>query len=151
MTLHETPLAEKQVIEKRIHVATGHTVTIPPYHIDVIPLKPVNHTCNIDLKSNTLLEIEENPFLPVEQPKITIIPTLQKLEGRTPDAFQAVIWNPGGHNITLKRNTTINYVKESSHIEKSQIDQEANIGEITEISQENLTYMPDKICINISS
>ena len=31
MAICETVLAEKQVIDRRKHVATSHTVTIPPY------------------------------------------------------------------------------------------------------------------------
>ena len=54
----------------------------------------------------------------------------------------AVPWNPSSDTITLKRNTTISYVKESDDIEKSQIDQQHNVGEVTEISHEKLPPMP---------
>ena len=46
--------------------------------------------------------------------------------------------------LTLKRNTTIIYVKESNYIEKSQIDQHETIGEVTEIFHEKLPAMPEK-------
>ena len=73
------------------------------HHISIIPLTPINHTCIINLQTNTLLEIEENPFLSTKQPNITIIPTLRKLEGRTSDRFMPVLWDPGGHTITYKK------------------------------------------------
>ena len=38
-------------------------VTVPCYHISIIALKPVNHTFGTHLQPNTLLKIEENPFL----------------------------------------------------------------------------------------
>ena len=63
MTLRETPLAEKQTIDERKQVVTNHTVTIPPYHISIIPFKPVNHTFGINLQTNTLLEIKRIPIL----------------------------------------------------------------------------------------
>ena len=93
--------------------------------------------------TNTLLEIEENPFLSIEQPKITIIPTLQKSEDRIPGTFMGVLWNPGEHTVTSKRNTTISYVKESNYIEKIYIAQQDNIGEVTKIPHEKLPPMPE--------
>ena len=54
-------------------------LTVPPFHISILMLKPVNHTFGIDLQPNTLLEIEENSFLSIEQLNITIIPALGKI------------------------------------------------------------------------
>ena len=83
---------------------------------------------------NTLTEIEENPFLLSEEPIIVILPLLQKVGDRLPDAFIIALWNGGSHKITLKRNTTIGYVKESDYIEKHIIEQPDYITEVTEIS-----------------
>ena len=115
MTVCETAKGEKQEIDKRTHIVTSHTVTILPYHISIILLTPINHIYNINLQMNTLLEMEENFFLSIKQPNITIIPTLQKLEGRTPDEFMAILWNPGGHIITIKSSTTISYIRVQLH------------------------------------
>ena len=41
----------------------------------------------------------------------------------------AVLLNPGDDSISIKRNTTISYMKESDYVEKSQNEQE-NIGEL---------------------
>ena len=46
-----------------------------------------------------ILEIEENPFLSIEQPNLTVGPILQRSWLRIPDNSMAVLWNPGGHNI----------------------------------------------------
>ena len=43
---------------------------------------------------------------------------------RIPDNVMAVLWNPGTHAITLRRNTTNGYTKVSDYIEKSEIDQQ---------------------------
>ena len=91
-----------------------------------------------------MLEIEENPFLSIEQLNTAIIPVLQRIGLRIPDQVMAVLWNPGGHNIGLKRNSTISHVKESDYIEKSQIYQQDNIREVSEISHEKLQPMPEK-------
>ena len=88
--------------------------------------------------------MEANPFFLIEQPNITIIPGLQKLDSRTPDKFMASIWSPGGHSISIKKNTTIGYIKEMEYIEKSQIDQQENIKEVSKISQDKLPPMLEK-------
>ena len=72
------------------------------------------------------------------------MPTLQKIEGRTPDKFMVILWNQCDHTITLKRKTTIGYVKESNYIEKSQMDQQENTGEVNEKSHNKLPPMPEK-------
>ena len=125
---------------------TNHTVTVPPYHISIRPIKPINHMFGTYLQPNTLLETEENPFLSIEQLNITTIPVLQEIGQRIPDKFVAILWNPGGHYIHLERNTTICYVKESDCIENSQFDQWDNV-EVTEISHEKLPPMPEKLAL----
>ena len=83
MTIYETKLTDEQEANEKIHVVTKHTVTIPPYPISIMSLTPINHTKSI--QTNTLTEIEGNPFFSIIQPNIPIIPTLQKLESRTPE------------------------------------------------------------------
>ena len=102
IALLETPLAKKWLKDERTHLVTNHKATVLPYYISIIPLKPVNHTLGTNLWPNTLLEIEENPFLSIEQLNITIIPVLQKIGLRIPHLFMAVLRNPGSHNISLK-------------------------------------------------
>ena len=64
--------------------------------------------------------MEENPFFTIEQPNISIMPALLKLDNRTPNKFMAILWNLGGYSISIKRNrnTTINYMKESDYIKQ---------------------------------
>ena len=100
MTIYEMKLTDKQERNEKIHVVTKHTIIIPPYHISIVPLPSINHTENI--KTNTLLEIENSLFFCIKQLNITITPTLQKLESRMPDKFMAYLWNPGGKTITIK-------------------------------------------------
>ena len=105
--------------EQKLCLITTNTVTIPPYHISLVPLKTINQTKNAKIQSEALLEIEEYP----EQQELVLIPTLQKLGSRVPDAYMAVQWNPGGQTVILKRNRTIGYVKESDYIEKGPQEQ----------------------------
>ena len=79
--------------------------------------------------------MKENPFFTIEQPNVRIIPTLQKLDNRTLDKFMAILWNPGGDSLSFKRNTAIDYIKESEYVKKSQNEQE-NIREIAEIEKD---------------
>ena len=44
------------------------------------------------MHTNTLIEIEENPFFSNEQSNFTIIPALHKLDSRAPDKFMAIVW-----------------------------------------------------------
>ena len=53
------------------------------------------------IHTDTLLEMEENPFFTIEHPNVTIISALQKLGNRTPDKFMAILWNPGGDSISI--------------------------------------------------
>ena len=46
------------------------------------------------------------------------------------------------HN--LRRNTTISHIKESNYIEKSLVDQQEDIREVSEISHDKLPLMPEK-------
>ena len=117
MTIHESKLTNKQEKGKKIHVITKSTVTLPPHHISIIPLTPTDYPHKIH--TDTLLEMEENPFFTIEQPDITIILALQKLDNKTHDKFMTIIWNPGGDSISVKRNTTISYMKESDYIKIS--------------------------------
>ena len=98
---------------------TNHTVTIPSYHNSVIPLKSIKHTVSSNMKPNTLIEIEENPLLSTEQLDLIIIPMSQKLGLRIPDEYMAVLWNPGGQAIILKRNSNIGYARESDYMENT--------------------------------
>ena len=42
-----------------------------------------------------------------------------------------VLWNPGGQTIILKRNMTIDYVKESDYMEKDPTEELKNLRKIT--------------------
>ena len=110
MAIHEPQLTIEQERDEKIHIVTKTTVTLPPHQITIVPLTPINYPDKIH--AHTLLEIEENPFFSIEQPNITIIPALQKHESRTPDKFMAILWNPGGHSISIKKNMTIGFLKE---------------------------------------
>ena len=44
-----TSVVEKQVKDEQICLVTNHTMTIPPYHISIMPLKPMNCTFGINL------------------------------------------------------------------------------------------------------
>ena len=80
-------------------------------------MKSINHVLSSNIKPYTLIEIEENPFLSIEQSGMIIL-VLWKLGLRIPDAYMAVLWNPCGQPIILKRNTTFSYSRESDHMEK---------------------------------
>ena len=119
----ETPSGKQYETYQKLHLITNNTVTIPPYHISIASLKAINHTISKNIKPNTLIKIEENPFLAIEQQDIVLIPILQKLGPRVPNVYMAVLWNPGGYPVTLKRNMTISHVRESDYMEKSPPDQ----------------------------
>ena len=90
-------LADVQnVTEQKIHLITTNTVTILPHHISFVPLEAINQVINIKFPSEALLEIEENPFLTIEQPELVLMPILQRLGSQIPDKYMAVLWNPGG-------------------------------------------------------
>ena len=44
----------------------------------------------------------------------------------------AVLWNPSGQTLRLKRNMTIDYVKQSDYMEKELSEQFKNSGKIIE-------------------
>ena len=48
---------------------------------------------------------------------MVLIPTLQKLGTRIPDVYMAVLWNPGGQTVKLKK-MTISYVRELDYMDK---------------------------------
>ena len=54
------------------------------------------------------------------------------------------LWNPGSHSISIKKNMTIGYNKESDYIEKAQADKQENIREVSKISQDKLPPMSEK-------
>ena len=72
----------------------------------------------------------------------------------------AVLWNPGGQPIVLKRITTIIYARESDYIGENTPNQQQSVErmtkippsiqysdavkEVTEVSHEKLPPMPDK-------
>ena len=85
---------EPNETDQKICLLTTNTVTIPPHHISLVPLKATNQTMNTKFPSEASLEIEENPFLTIEQPELLLIPTLEKLGSQVPDAYMAVLWNP---------------------------------------------------------
>ena len=89
MTMYKTKSTDKQERNEKICTVTKYTVTLPIFHISIVPLKPINHIESIE--TNTLIEIEEKPFFSIETPNITIIPTLQKLDSRTPAKFMAIL------------------------------------------------------------
>ena len=117
MIIHESELTDKQVTGEKICIITKSTVTLPQHHISIVLLTSINYSNKIH--TDTLLEMEDNPFFTIEQTNVTIIPALQKLENRTPDKFMAILWNPGVGSKRIKRNTTISYKKDSYYIEKS--------------------------------
>ena len=77
---------------------------MPPYHVSLIPLKPVEH---LVFWPSTLIEIEVNLFLSIEQPGIVILLLLLKVGDRLPDKLIAALWNQGSHTITLKKTTLL--------------------------------------------
>ena len=57
---------EQNETEHKLCLITTFTVTIPPYHIYIAPLKAINQPINNNIQPDTLIEIEENPFLAIE-------------------------------------------------------------------------------------
>ena len=75
----ERPSCKPQEAGQKLHLMTSHTITVTPYHVSIIPLKSINHVLSSNIKPNTLIEIEENAFLSIEQSDLKIIPMLKKL------------------------------------------------------------------------
>ena len=65
--------------EQKLHLIATNTVTIPPHHISLVSLKAINYAINTKFLSEPLLQIEENPFLTIEQAELVLTPNLQKL------------------------------------------------------------------------
>ena len=103
-------------------------------------MKAIYHVINNNINPNTLIEIEENPFLVIEQQDIVPIPMLQKLGCHVPDVYMAVLWNPGGQTVILKRNMTIGYVKEADYMEKGPLDQHETVRKMTEIQPPTTSF-----------
>ena len=114
-------MGKQNKTDQKLHLITNNTITIPLYHISIAPLKAINHVINNNSKPNTLIEIEENPFLATEQPDLVLTPILQNIGPQIPDAYMAVLSNPGCKTVILKRNMTTGYVRETGYMEKSPI------------------------------
>ena len=119
----EVPAGKQHETDHKLCLITNNTVTIPSCHIFITPLKAINHVVSNNIKPNNLIEIEETPFLVIEQLDIVLTPVLQKLGPRMPDIYVAVLWNPHDQAVILKRNMTICYARESDYMEKSPLDQ----------------------------
>ena len=106
----------------------------------MIPLILLRH---LVLWPNTLIEIDDCPFLSIEQPGISILPLLQKVGDRLPDEFIIALWNHGDYTVTLKNKTTLGYVREADYREKPTSAHQSNTTEVTEILLEKLPPMPE--------
>ena len=84
--------------------------------MSVMPFIPIGH---LTLLPNTLNEIDESTFLSMEEPSISILPLLQKVGDRLPDMLITTLWNNGDYTMTLKKNTTIGFVREAEYTEKN--------------------------------
>ena len=100
VALLETLVADMWTRDERKCLVTNNTITIPPYHVSIILLKPVDHMV---LWPNTWIERDENPFPSIEQHGIAILQLLQKVGDRLPDEFITALWDHGGPTITLKK------------------------------------------------
>ena len=83
--------------------------------MSIDPLKGIYHAISNNIKPNTLIEIEQNPFSSDRTTAISINNNATKLGPRILNVYMAVLWNPGGQTVILKRNTTIGYVGESDY------------------------------------
>ena len=99
ITLLETLSGKQYKRDQKLCLITNSNYTT--HHISIAPLKAFNHAISNSIKSNTLIEIEENPFLAIEQPDLVLIPMLQKLGPRIPDIYMAVQQNQGVQTVTL--------------------------------------------------
>ena len=99
-------------IEPKTCLITTIAVTIPPHHISIVQLKAINQAINTKFTSETLLEIEENPFLTIVHSELVLVVTLQRLGFQVPDTSMVVLWNSRGQNLIQKQNMTISYFKE---------------------------------------
>ena len=104
---------EQKETKQKIHLKNTVPVTIPPHHISLVPLKAIIQAINTKFPSEALLEIEENPFLTIEQPELVLMPIIPRLGSQVLDTYVVVLWNPSGQNLILKWNMNIGYVKES--------------------------------------
>ena len=89
MTMNETKLPDKQDMNEKTQGVITHS-----YFATSLHLSSAINTNNLHRKyTNTLLEMEVNSFFLIEQPDVTIIPALQKLDSRTLDEIMAILWN----------------------------------------------------------
>ena len=133
--------ADKCVGDERKCSVTNRTITTPPYNVSMVPFIPVGH---LVLWPNTLSEMDKSPFLPIEQPSISILPLLQKAGDRLPDESITAFWNHCDHIVTLKKNTTIGYVREADYRENHISEHQNDTAELTEIPHEKLPPMSEK-------
>ena len=98
----ETSPGKQHETDQKLCLITNNTITIPPYHIYIDPLKGINHAIRNNIKPKTFIEIEENPILAIEQLDLVLIPMLQKQRSRIFNAYMTVLWNPDGQTVTLK-------------------------------------------------
>ena len=87
MTIHESKLTNKQETDEKNHIITKSTVTLSPHHISMVPLTLTNYSSK--KHTDTLLEMEENTFFAIEQPNITTIHALQKLDNSKIDLINS--------------------------------------------------------------
>ena len=133
-----------------MHLITNNTVTIPPYHISIPLLKAINNTTNNNIKHNGLIQIEENPFLAIEQPDLVLISTLQKLGPQTPRWSDCTIKKKHDHQ--LCKRIRLHGLKPPDQKETAGKMTENNphnifgtVGEVTEISYEKIPQMPEEL------
>ena len=50
----------------------NNTVSLPPDHICIAQMKAINQVINNNFRPNALREIEETPFLAIEQPDLVL-------------------------------------------------------------------------------
>ena len=66
-------------------------------------VKAINHAINNNVNPNALIEIEENPFLGIEQLDSSLIPILQKLGPKMPDIYMEVLGEPRRSDCNIKK------------------------------------------------
>ena len=112
----KTPPGKEHKTDQKLCLITNNTVTIPSYHISIAPLKAINYAISNNIKLYTLVEIEETPFLVIEQPDPVLTPMLQNLGPRIVNVYMVGAVESSGQTTILKRSMTISNVKESDYI-----------------------------------
>ena len=151
------------MIGEKIWVATKCTVTLPTHHILMVVFRyggwvVYSYTThplylNTTINNNKSSKQDAYRYITGNRRKSILNHQTSKCHNNTciketwhrmPLEFMAVLLNQGGDSISIKRNTTIGYMKESDYVAKSQNEQEY-IGEVAEIIQEKLPPMPEKL------